>query len=69
MGVRMSVTVDEELIEQVKRVYRVSTKSEAIRLALEAALRRARLEEALRHAGNIELNGAQEELVKLREEA
>ena len=64
---RMTVTVDEELIEAAKDAMGVATKSEAIRLALEESLRRRRLERVLDHAGTIEIDLDQERLRRLRE--
>ena len=64
---RMTVTVDEELIEAAKDAMGVATKSEAIRLALEESLRRRRLERVLDHAGKIEIDLDQERLRRLRE--
>lgn len=65
---RMTVTVEEGLIEEARAALGASTKSEAIRRALEEVLRRRKLERALGHAGRIELDLDQERLQKLREE-
>jgi metal-responsive CopG/Arc/MetJ family transcriptional regulator len=65
---RMSVTVDDQLVEQAKEVLGVGTRSEAIRIALQEAVRRRRLAEALRHRGQIDLQVDQEELARLRAE-
>lgn len=65
---RMTVTVDEELIEQARQAMGVATKSEAIRTALEESLRRRRLQDALEQAGKIDLDLDQERLRRLREE-
>jgi Arc/MetJ family transcription regulator len=64
----MTVTVDEELIEQARQAMGVATKSEAIRTALEESLRRRRLQDALEQAGKIDLDLDQERLRRLREE-
>lgn len=55
MGMRMTVTLDNRLVEEVKNVLGVSTKSEAIRIALHEVLRRRRLESALEHQGKMDL--------------
>lgn len=65
---RMTITIDEELVNQAKKVLGTSTKAETIRLALTEVLRRKRLKEALNHQGQIELALNQETLQKLREE-
>lgn len=66
---RMSVTVEESLIEQAQRLLGVTTKTEAIRVALEEVIRRAQLEKVLEHAGRVELEGGADELLKLRTES
>jgi Arc/MetJ family transcription regulator len=65
----MSVTVDERLVAEVRRLFGASTKAEAIRLALEHAIRHARLEQALEHAGKLPLDVDLEELERLRSES
>ena len=64
---RMTITVDEALVEETRRALKARTKAEAIRQALEEALRRRRLERVLDHAGRIELDLDQEKLRRLRE--
>lgn len=56
MSIRMSISVDESLIREVTRFFRSSSKAEAIRLALEHAVRHMRLEQALAHAGKLEID-------------
>lgn len=63
---RMSVTVDDELLEEAREVLGAETRAEAIRAALEQVVRRWRLEQALTHRGAIELLGNQAELSRLR---
>ena len=65
---RMTVTVDEALIEEARSALGASTKSEAIRRALEEVLRRRKLERALANAGSVELDIDPERLRRLREE-
>ena len=65
---RMTVTVDEGLIEEARHALGVATKSEAIRRALEEVLRRRKLERALENAGRVELDVDPERLRRLREE-
>lgn len=63
---RMSVTVDDDLVDQAREALGVATRSEAIRLALQEAVRRRRLAEALKHRGTITLEADQAELARLR---
>jgi Arc/MetJ family transcription regulator len=65
---RMTVTVDETLIEEAQNALGAATKSEAIRRALEEVLRRRKLQRALENAGRIELDVDPERLRRLREE-
>ncbi len=65
---RMTITVDERLVQEVKETLGVSSKAEAIRLALEDFLRRRRLNEALAHRGRIELDLDRATLEALRAE-
>ena len=65
---RMTITVDEDLLVEVKKVSGASTKAEAIRLALQDFLRRQRLAGVLEHQGKIELTLDQASLKKLRED-
>lgn len=64
---RMTITVDERLVTEVKKTLGVSTKAEAIRVALQEVLRRKRLAEALEHRGGVELALDQETLEQLRQ--
>lgn len=65
---RMTVTVDEGLIEEARNALGVATKSEAIQRALEEVLRRRKRERALENAGRVELDVDPERLRRLREE-
>lgn len=65
---RMTITIDEELVTEVKKVSGATTKAAAIRLALRDFLRRQRLADVLDHQGQIELDLNQETLKKLRED-
>lgn len=65
---RMTVTVDEGLVEEARAALGAATKSEAIRRALEEVLRRRKLQRALEHAGRVELDLDPERLRRLREE-
>lgn len=65
---RVTVRVDEVLIEETRRALGAATKSEAIRQALQEALRRRKLQRALDNAGRVELDLDPERLRKLRRE-
>jgi Arc/MetJ family transcription regulator len=64
----MTITVDENLVEETRKAFKVKTKAEAIRRALEEALRRRKLEQVLSHAGRVEIDLDEEKLRRLRVE-
>ena len=63
---RMSVTLDDNLVKQVMETFNTSTKREAIERALREALRSVKRKQALEHRGSLELDISQEDLEKLR---
>lgn len=65
----MSITVEKELVEHAMNVLGASSKTEAIRLALEEAIRRARLDQVLAHAGKVDLDGDVDDLLRSRAES
>lgn len=65
---RMTVALDEHLLEEARRLSGAKTKREAIEIALRQLVRRLRRREIATHAGAIELDLTQEELQTLREE-
>jgi metal-responsive CopG/Arc/MetJ family transcriptional regulator len=65
---RMTVTIDDALLEEAKQALGARTRAEAIRTALEETVRRRRLARALEHRGQFELRGGLAELRRLREE-
>jgi len=65
---RMTVTIDDELLDRAKEALGAQTRAGAIRTALEEAVRRRRLAEALEQQGQLELRGDLAELRRLREE-
>jgi len=67
MSTRMTITFDDAVLGEVTRFFAASTKAESIRRALESAVRQARLERALEHAGEVEIDLDQERLAALRE--
>jgi Arc/MetJ family transcription regulator len=64
---RMTVTIDDALLEEAKEALGVETRAEAIRTALEEAVRRRRLAQALQQRGQFQLLGDLSELRRLRE--
>lgn len=66
--VRMTVALDEHLLEEARRLSGAKTKREALEIALRQLVSRLRRQEIIAHAGAIELSVTQEELKKLREE-
>ena len=64
----MSVTIDDALLKEAKEALGAVTGAEAIRTALEEAVRRRRLAQALRQRGQFRLQGNLAELRRLREE-
>ena len=65
---RMTVTIDDALLEEAKEALGAQSRAEAIRTALEEAVRRRRLAQALQQRGQLELRGGLAELRRLREE-
>jgi metal-responsive CopG/Arc/MetJ family transcriptional regulator len=65
---RMTVTIDDALLEEAKEALGAETRAEAIRAALEEAVRRRRLAQALQQRGQFQLRGDLSELRRLREE-
>ena len=65
---RMTVTLDKELLEEARSFLGKRTKKEVIEEALKELVRRKRREEAIKHAGKIEMDIDLEELLKMREE-
>ena len=65
---RMTVTIDDELLDQAKEALGAQTRAAAIRVALEEAVRRRRLAEALEQLGQLEMRGDLAELRRQREE-
>jgi metal-responsive CopG/Arc/MetJ family transcriptional regulator len=65
---RMTVTIDDALLEEAKQALSAKSRAEAIRTALEEAVRRRRLAQVLQQRGQFELRGDLSELRRLREE-
>ena len=65
---RRTVTLDERLLEEARRLSGAKTKREALEIALRQFVSRMRRREIIAHAGTVELSLTQEELQKSREE-
>jgi metal-responsive CopG/Arc/MetJ family transcriptional regulator len=65
---RMSVTLDKELLDEAQSILCKKTKREVIEEALRELVRKKRREEAIEHAGKIDMDIDLEELLKMREE-
>lgn len=65
---RISVTIDDALLEEAKEALGAETHAEAIRTALKEAVRRRRLTQALQQRGQIRLRGSLAKLQRLRDE-
>jgi len=65
---RMTITIDDALLDRAKEALGARTRAAAIRAALEEAVRRRRLAETLEQLGQLELRGDPAELRRLREE-
>jgi Arc/MetJ family transcription regulator len=66
---RMSVTLDERLLEEARVVLGKKTKREVIEEALKELVRKKRRDKAMEHAGKIDMDIDLEDLLKMREEA
>ena len=63
---RMTVTLDEKLLEEARMISKKKTKREVIEEALREFVRRKRREDALKHAGTIDMDIDLEDLIKMR---
>lgn len=65
---RRTVLIDDELLEEARRVLGTRGIRDTIEAGLRETIRRYRLEELRRSLGKIELGLTSEELVRLRDE-
>jgi len=68
VDMRMSVTLDEKLLEEALEVSDKRVKRELIEEALKEFIRKKRRDEAIRHAGTIQIEMNLEELLRMRGE-
>lgn len=64
---RLSVAIDEKLLEDARQVLGTRTKRETIQVALEEAARRGRLRRMLEHLGTLDLGVSREDVLDRRE--
>lgn len=65
---RMTVTLDEDLLEEAKSVLGKKTKKEVIEEALRELVRKKRRERAIADAGKVDLDITLDELLRMRKE-
>ncbi len=63
---RMSITIDENLLKEVMETFQTRVKREAIEKGLREALRSIRRRKALEHCGSLDLGMDQEDLERQR---
>jgi metal-responsive CopG/Arc/MetJ family transcriptional regulator len=66
VDMRMSVTLDDRLLEEALEVSGKRVKRELIEEALKEFIRKKRRDEAIRHAGTIQIEMSLEELLRMR---
>ncbi len=65
---RMTITVDKELLEEAQTLLGKKVKKHVIEEALRELVRKKRREQAIEHAGKIKIDITVDELLKLRKE-
>lgn len=65
---RMSVTLDKKLLDEAQSILCKKTKREVIEEALRELVRKKRRDEAIEHAGKIDMDIDLEELMRMRKE-
>lgn len=66
---RLTLTLDRELLDEVVRLTGTRTKREALELALREFVRHRRLKEMISHGGAVDLAISLEDLLKSRGES
>ena len=64
---RMTVTLDEKVVDEARDLLKAKTKRETIETALKEVIKQKKREKALKHCGEIELDIDQEGLQAYRE--
>ena len=65
---RMTITLDETILEEAKKLLQTRTKKDTIERALIEVIKQKKREIALSHCGNIELDISHEDLENYSEE-
>ena len=65
---RMTVTLDEQIVNEARDLLKTKTKRETIETALIEVIKEKKREKALKHCGEIELDIDQEKLSAYRED-
>jgi len=65
---RMSISLERELLEEAQKLLKKKTKKEVIEEALRELIRKKRREEAIKHAGKIKIDITHDELLALRKQ-
>lgn len=65
---RLTLTLDKALLDEIVRLAGTRTKREALELALREFIRHRRLKEIVSHGGAVDLAMSVEDLLKSREE-
>ena len=65
---RMTVTLDETILNEAKSLLHTHTKRETIEIALLEVIKQKKRESAIKHCGKIEIELTQQELEDIREQ-
>ena len=65
---RMTISLQKELLEEAQSLLKKKNKKEVIEDALRELIRKKRREEAIKHAGKVEIDITLDKLLSLREQ-
>lgn len=65
---RMTISLQKELLEEAQSLLKKKNKKEVIEDALRELIRKKRREEAIKHAGKVEIDITLDEFLSLREQ-
>lgn len=65
---RMTISLQKELLEEAQRLLKKKNKKEVIEDTLRELIRKKRREEAIKHAGKVEIDITLDKLLSLREQ-
>jgi len=65
---RMTISLQKELLEKAQRLLKKKNKKEVIEDTLRELIRKKRREEAIKHAGKVEIDITLDKLLSLREQ-